>query len=89
MTEEIMDKIEEAIDDAIDDWLENIDFIAEEGTTFLKRIGLEHNINASLSYSTGLLNTTAGSFIHFHYNRGICIAHLKQSSLTSNFLSSA
>jgi hypothetical protein len=69
MTEEIMDKIEEAIDDAIDDWLENIDFIAEEGTTFLKRIGLEHNINASLSYSTGLLNTTAGSFIHFHYNR--------------------
>jgi hypothetical protein len=69
MTEEIRDKIEEAIDYAIDDWLENIDLIAEEGTIFLTRIGLEYNINALLSYSTGLLNTIVGSFIHFHYNR--------------------
>lgn len=64
-------EVTERIEEAIDDWLLNIDEIAEAGMIFLEGIGIEPTLETLLSYTAGVMDSIVGSFIDYHYDRGM------------------
>ena len=59
------------LEEGINDWLLNFDEIAEAGTIFLEKIGIEPNLETLLSYAAGVLDSIVGGFIHAQYDRGM------------------
>lgn len=57
----------------MNEWLLNFDEIAEARMIFLEKIGIEPNLKTLLSYTAGVLDSIAGSFIHAQYGRGMSV----------------
>ena len=64
-------EVKARLEEGIDEWLLNFDEIAEAGTIFLEKIGIEPNLETLLSYAAGVLDSIVGSFIHAQYDRGM------------------